>query len=129
MKTSAIICLLLAGAAGGAAFVVGCSDDSPGDADAAACDCPAAEPPLAGRIRRIRITEAISPMGTASPGAVCPTGSTVLGGSCRLMTGQQDIYLNQAGIDQDLAYLCRWKSMSVQPDTGIAEAICLMPAQ
>ncbi len=39
----------------GAVFVVACSDDSPGDADAATCSC---EPPLAGRIQASKTTQA-----------------------------------------------------------------------
>ena len=42
---------LAAGVGVGIALVLSCGDDSPGDADAAVCDCPAAEAPLAGRVQ------------------------------------------------------------------------------
>ena len=96
----------------------------------AACECPAAEPPLAGRITRVRTTVAIAPNDFGTTGSACPAGATILGGSCRLMSGNRSISLTEAGIDVGGAtgYLCFWSSTSNQPDTGIVEAICLLPA-
>lgn len=121
---------LLGGVVLGAFIVVACSDDSPGDADAATCECPAAEPPLSGRVARIRVTAPIDPNAEGSTGAGC-NGGTLLGGSCRLMSGDRRIVINEAGaaLGGEQAYQCRWSSSSPLANTGIAEAICLMPAQ
>lgn len=131
-RISAFATLAL-GAVIGAGVVVACSDDSPGNADAATCDCPAAEPPLAGRIVRVTATAEIAPNGFGTQGVSCAAGSTLLGGSCRLMdgNGNGNVYLNEAGIINlgGQGYQCEWHSMSLIAATGIATAICLMPAQ
>lgn len=131
MKNVSWLATLVTGAALGAVVVIACSDDSPGDADAGTCECPAAEPPIAGRVARIRGTVAIDPNAVGVQGAICPAGATLLGGSCRLMDGDPRIVLNDAGIVNGggQGYQCQWKSSSPVADTGIAEAICLMPAQ
>lgn len=120
---------LIAGAVLGIGVIVACSDDSPGDADAAACNCPAAEPPLTGRVVRTRGTGPIDANGVGVAGAGCNGGGILLGGSCRLMSGNRSIYLTEAGADVGGAHLyyCKWSSASGVADTGIAEAVCLMP--
>ncbi len=56
MKT---LIIALVGAAVACALILSCGNDSPGDADAhTTCDCPAAEPPLSGRI--VRVTETLA---------------------------------------------------------------------
>ncbi len=130
MKRVSWLLALLTGVVLGMGIIVACSDDSPGGADAATCDCAAAEPPLAGRIVRGRGTGPIDPDvgGVASAG--CPLGATLLGGGCRLMNGNRNIFLTEGGIGNGgvEGYQCDWRSMSPIADTGIAESICLVPA-
>lgn len=104
-----------------------CGDDTTAGGDATAC--PPAEPPLAGRIVRVRATGLLDPQGVGIAGAGC-NGGTLLGGSCRLAEGDRDIALSEAGADLGGAqlYFCQWNSSSNRPNTPIAEAICLMPA-
>lgn len=130
MKQLSLPVALVVGAAFGVAAVVACSDDSPGDADAAACDCPASEPPLANRVVRVRATIAVPAMGSAGQGVSCATGATLLSGGCRTMDHNINVFLTEAGPTEGggQGYSCDWKSMSPLPETGIAEAICLMPA-
>ena len=129
MKLYSMFALVLSGAVGGAGFIIACSDDSPGNADAGTCECAAAEPPLNGRIVRVRDQVSIAPNEFATAGPACAQGGTVLGGSCRLMSSDPNVLLSEAGIAFDTAYTCRWKSTSAQPATGIGEVVCLMPAQ
>ncbi|MBP8807283.1 MAG: hypothetical protein KBG48_28375 [Kofleriaceae bacterium] len=115
------------------AFMIACSDDSPSDADAAVCDCPAAEPPLAGRIVSVQNQTSINP-GTGGGGtAVCPTGATLLGGGCGLMTPDDRVRLTVATPSRSgefIGYQCRWSGQDVlTANTGTMEAICLVPAQ
>jgi|JI10StandDraft_1071094.scaffolds.fasta_scaffold218970_1 hypothetical protein len=126
----------LIGAASGAVLsltlVLACSDDSPGDADAAVCDCPAAEPPLAGRIVSFTASNAIAAgsVGVASVG--CPVGGTVLGGACDVMTDDPNIQVQETQYlrgSQD-GYLCRWSALNATVNnTGTVEVTCLVPAQ
>ncbi|HVV84159.1 MAG TPA: hypothetical protein VHE35_13885 [Kofleriaceae bacterium] len=132
MQRLSLIACLLVGALGGALIVVACSDDSPGDADASTCDCPASEPPLAGRIVHLHSPAGEIPangMGNAAQG--CPTNAVLLGGGCHLTNHNINVFLNESGIAAvgDPAYDCQWKSMSNLPETGVADAICLMPAE
>ena len=132
MKPFTLPVLAVASFAAGVAFVVACSDDGPGNADAASCSCPAAEPPLAGRIVPITASKAIPANGGALASAGCPQGAVLLGGGCRLnITGA--VVLEEAGPNRDSpsqpAYWCSWKSSAADARMGTAEAICLMPAQ
>lgn len=47
------------------------------------------------------------------------------------MSANRNIVLNEAGADLGgvQLYWCEWSSASPVANTGIAEAICLMPAQ
>lgn len=131
-KTSAVLACLC-GALGATILVVACSDDSPGDADAAVCDCPAAEAPLAGRIMRVRgNTFNVPPDGGSSFGvAGCPAGATLLGGGC-MQDGFDDseLLLTEAGTtDNGLGYECHWRNDNTVQFPVYAEAICLVPAQ
>ncbi|MBP9166838.1 MAG: hypothetical protein KBG48_05600 [Kofleriaceae bacterium] len=134
MKTFAS---LFAGATASAVLIVACSDDSPSRADAAACDCPAAEPPLAGRVMRVRgLDDTLVPGGQAAAGAMCPAGSILLHGWCdELQEGgtRPEIAITSAGASpaQPNLWACIYKSYSTAgPNTIVhAEAVCLMPAQ
>jgi hypothetical protein len=85
----------MTGAASGIAFVLSCGDnlsvqanadaaiDAPKVPDAAPiCDCPAAEPPLAGRFVVVSLTRTIAANNTGARSAVCPAGSQLISGSC-----------------------------------------------
>ena len=125
--------IALGGAALACALILSCGDDSLGDADAqTTCDCPAAEPPLSGRIVRVTETVALAAQDTAGVGARCATGATLLGGGCDLETPDKGItiFLNTpsdptGGVE---AWACRWNNPTTDANTGIATAICLMPA-
>lgn len=132
MKKMNSLALLAVGVVVGVALVVACSDDSPTDADAAVCDCPAAEPPLAGRIVSVRASEAIAPGGAGGAGVACPAGSTILGGACEIQTPDAKILLRESRINRTGTpqYVCLWNSEGATvANTGTAEAICLTPAQ
>jgi len=131
MKTPSILAALLVGAFGGAGLIVACSDDSPSDADAAVCDCPAAEPPLAGRIITVSGVISIPAGGPGVGGGSCPSGSILLGGGCKLDADDIAIHLISAGADrrvpEAIGYLCLWSSTSATDRTGTGEAFCLLP--
>lgn len=125
------IALVLAGIASATAFMIACSDDSPHDADAAVCDCPAAEPPLAGRITRVedRVTASQT---TFMRGANCPENATLLGGGCYSEGASRgNVVLVMAG--EPLAgpssyYICEWNNPGGPEVTVVAWATCLVPA-
>ena len=80
----------LAGAALACALILSCGGDDQSGADAqaadaqTACDCPASEPPLAGRIVRVTDTVALAVQDSGGISAICPAGGTLLGGGCGL---------------------------------------------
>jgi hypothetical protein len=129
----------LLGASCGAVFAVvtilACGDDSPtpADADAGSCECPAAEPPLAGRIVRVKGTPAqirANEFSLASTG--CPEGGIALGGSCTLSetSGIEQVRLIQGGHaveESPNAWVCTWFNGSTAPVTGVAAVNCLVP--
>ena len=131
MKTLVVFVI---GAVAATATILACSDDSPSDADAAACDCPAAEPPLAGRITRVRGLD--TPLAANDLGAAfarCPAGSTLLSGSCSIVDdggGNAQAMLRSADFDPTLAtqWNCGWENRNGFPATVHAEAVCLVPA-
>jgi hypothetical protein len=127
-KLAIAACGLLAGVV----LVVSCSDDSPADADAAVCDCPAAEPPLNGRIVFVRASNPIQPGTGGFQGASCPVGATILGGACEVMNPDRAIQVSSSRVDRTAshAYVCEWSARDAAvANTGTAEAICLVPAQ
>lgn len=126
------LALLVAGAAAATTFVIACSDDSPGDADAAVCDCPAAEPPLAGRITRVedrRTSMALIPFAAAN----CPVTATLLGGGCFTEGNErltpQLIMSGEPTAGMATTYSCQWRNSTMVEVTTVAFAICLNPAQ
>src|ERR1041384_5577693 len=70
------------GAAFGVGFVLSCSDNSPRRTDAATCDCPASEPPLAGRFVTASSQSTVPPNMEFPAGLGCPAGSQLITGSC-----------------------------------------------
>jgi len=127
MKT---LIIALTGAALACALILSCGNDSPGDADAATCDCPAAEPPLAGRIVRVTETVALAAQDTGGISADCAAGATLVGGGCALQTIDDKIMVTYASpaLDGAERWTCSWNNPSTTANTGVATAICLMPA-
>lgn len=131
-RTASVAFFLSVGIVFGAAFVIACSDDSPSDADAAVCDCPAAEPPIAGRLM---VVQASNPIQTGTGGqqtVFCPAGALVLGGACDVMTDDPAIQVQKSAFVRDAqqGYRCRWSAVgATTANTGTVEATCLVPAQ
>lgn len=121
--------LIVAGMVAGAMLVISCSDDSPGTADAATCDCPAAEPPLAGRIEAVTGTQEIPPNGIGGQSTQCPDGSVFLSGGCGTPDGSSpDILLRQsAPSTTGRGWFCQFRNNENVPVTIQASAYCLVP--
>jgi hypothetical protein len=131
MNTMRSIGLVAAGVIAGAILVVSCSDDSPGAADAAMCDCPAAEPPLMGRIRQVTKEGQIGANTTDSLTVGCELGAQVIGGGCGGQAGAvpNDIVIRQSRpIDGDPGWSCDIRNNSLAPETVRVIAFCLVPA-
>jgi hypothetical protein len=135
------LAVLVLGVAAGVAFVVAC-DDKPSvpDADAAACDCPSAEPPVPGRVQRFYQTADVAGPGgsyTQTLAAYCNNSvggpGILLGGGCYVKNNTPGIYVTGApeGIpgNEDPGFLCQVNNTTVMSgqDQIIAVAICLMP--
>jgi len=122
MQVAKSLLLLLTGAAAGIAFVLSCGDDwhlgadaavdAPRTADAApVCDCPATEPPLAGRFVKISNVRTLPANGRSVEGVACPAGAQLITGSCRLDTATLfNVTLEQSGFDV-LGTLGGWDCM------------------
>lgn len=121
----------ISGAVLACALILSCSDDSPTEADAqVACDCPSAEPPLAGRIVRVTQTVAIPAQGSAIVNANCSENALLIGGGCRVDQSNPGITLSNSAPEPDPnieGFFCVWNNPGVA-NTGIATAICLTPA-
>ncbi len=130
MRITSSVVQLLVGMLTGVVLVLSCGDDSPGNADAAACDCPAAEAPIAGRLVRVSDTQVINPGSTSAEGAGCPEGGLLISGMCTNdpITSGADLTLQQSGASDNLqSWTCWFKNNSLSPVTVKATAICLMP--
>lgn len=123
-----------AGAVAGISLVIACSDDSPPQADAATCDCPAAEAPLAGRIVTVTTTGRVPPPdppaedGRESVAASCPQGATLLSGGCDAVGAPLSLLEVSFPTDNG-SWVCGWKNTDTIPITTKAIAKCLVPAQ
>jgi hypothetical protein len=132
MTKAKIPLVLCAGAALGIALMLSCGH-SPQTADAAdVCNCPAAEPPLDGRIVTANAGSTVPAQDLTTIVARCPTGATiVLGGSCRLATTQRGVNLQESGIhtpSDGAGWDCIWDNTTGSQVSGTATAICLKPA-
>lgn len=102
-------------------------------ASATPCDCPPAEPPLAGRFVEVRELHFIPPKGTGVQDVLCPAGSYLISGSCSTNydTAIYDVRLRESrhiGSPPN-GWHCSWFNNEVM--TGLefrVAAICLMPA-
>ena len=132
MRSPTHLATLGAGLFAGIVLVLSCSDDSPGHADAASCDCPAAEPPLSGRITVVNQTQVIAANARGGQGASCPSGALLLSGSCTTETINplRDVTLEQSGFFmQENSWQCWFKNNEAAPVTIKASVRCLVPTQ
>lgn len=119
-------------------FFFACSDDGGSLIDAAAdggtCNCPAAEPPLAGRLTVVRTNlpdEGGTP-GTVAIAAQCPDNAELLGGGCGVLgAGEQTLtlYRSTRTSESPFAYRCGWNNPTGATVTIEAWASCLAPPQ
>jgi hypothetical protein len=108
------------------ALVAACSGDDTA-VDAASCTCPAAEPPLAGRI--IRVEDRRTSSTAVDAFAQCPAESILLGGGCYL-EGPEELLMQYAGwTSLPTTYACEWDNPQLTEHTAVAWATCLLPAQ
>ena len=123
----------IGGMAAALILVIACGDDGVQSVDAqATCDCPPAEPPLSGRIAIETNSIALEASGARqSVIATCPDGALLLSGGCRLEEANAAITLNEVGRSPAGGenWRCAWQNDTVNTNTGIAEAYCLMPAE
>jgi hypothetical protein len=122
---------LVAGLFAGAVLVLSCSDDSPGNVDAATCDCSAAEPLLAERIMVVNQTRIVAANSRGGQSAACPQGALRLEGSCTTadLNPGYDVTLERSGFyDNDLrGWGCHFRNNEAVPVTIKASVVCLMP--
>lgn len=133
------IILCIASAFVGAVAVVACSDDSPSDADAAACDCPAAEPPItASRLHRVDSAVQQAAVNTVSiPTANCPQGELLISGSCYIDADRtpRQVWVQSSGMlpsgasMDGGAWVCNFANNDLTNTADVrAQALCLRPA-
>jgi hypothetical protein len=136
MRLSKTLAVLLLGFAVGVTFVISCGDQhSPPSVDAAAaqCDCPAAEPPLAGRITRVTGDQSIPAMRFFLAVASCGIGKIVLSGGCFARSSDPKYLLNSsypapAGSPNPSGWVCEFYNGTAAPVTSTAYVMCLEPA-
>jgi hypothetical protein len=143
LRVAKTILLVLSGGIAGIAFGISCGDnwqvatdaaiDAPMVADAApVCDCPAAEPPLAGRFVLFSGLTVIPGNDYAGQGAGCPAGTKLISGSCTtdLSNPLRDVTMLLSGFvdDPPTAWLCRFRNNEDTPVTIRVSVVCLKPA-
>ena len=141
MYVAKSILLLLSGATAGIAFVLACGDnlhlsadaaiDTPKTADAApVCDCPAAEPPLAGRFVVFSQLQVIAGNDTSLQSVACPVGTQLISGSCTtdFINPIRDVTLQQSGFyGPPSGWNCFFRNNEATPVTIRVSVICLKP--
>lgn len=128
-----IILLFFSGAVASAALFVACSDDAPGADAAGVCECPAAEPPLAGRLIQVESDPLTIAAGTGDAvSASCPEGAIVLNGSCHhepVPDASTFLIGGGASRGSGAGWDCEWVNTRTEGDVTVrAYATCLMPA-
>jgi hypothetical protein len=117
----------------GVGLVISCGQ-GPSTADAAdTCNCPAAEPPLTGRVVQVTAKASILAGFSQSAVSVCPAGATVLAGGCRLDALNPDVILVDDGPltpndGTSIGWYCGWKNPTADTVNVTGFAICLTPA-
>ena len=123
----------IVGAVFATGLILACSDDSPDDADAAVCECPAAEPPIPSRLTKVRgLDNALAANSGAFGLATCPAGSTLLTGHCYVVndpgTPPQAALRGFAPDPTDArTWICEWANFNLGTAVVHAEAVCLVP--
>ena len=136
MKMLKSVIQVAIGAALGVGLALGvvpsCGDNSSHRADGGACDCPASEPPLAGRLVVVAGTPTILQPGMSNgAGAGCPPGAVFLSGYCEdvLTMEDADITIQQEQLDpKSFNFGCSFKNNGLTAVTVHATALCLKPA-
>jgi hypothetical protein len=105
--------------------------DAPDPVDAApSCDCPPAEPPLAGRFVVVTNTRVIPANGSSGNSLACPTGTQLITGSCTTdsPTVSFNMTLRESGFVHDATYWdCEFRNHEPFPVTMRVNALCLKP--
>jgi hypothetical protein len=133
MRITSFLVPLIAGIFAGIGLVLSCGDNSPSNADAAMCDCPAAEPPISGRIMIIDQIQTIGPNARGGQGAGCPQGALRLTGSCTTadLNPNRNVTLEQSGfynaIDDRRGWTCFFRNNEATDVTIKASVVCLLP--
>jgi hypothetical protein len=116
----------------GVVFVLSCSgDDSPAQVDAATqCDCPAAEPPLAGRIVQRSAQRQIVAMALDGASVSCDVGEVLLSGGCFANSTDSKFTLHSSFQipAAPRSWGCEFYNGTASPVTSTAYATCLKPA-
>jgi hypothetical protein len=135
MITAQTVPSFVVGVLAGLCLVIACGDDggAPIDAadaaDAAACDCPAAEPPLPGRFEVRERPVVIEPNATTFTGEGCELGELLVGGGCVVPDFPTELALVASGVNMGgTGWQCTWHSTSPVAIDGLAQAFCLVPA-
>jgi hypothetical protein len=126
------------GVASAVGVLLSCSDDSPTDADAAACDCPASEKPIT-QSRIVRSNGNVATVGTSGgiSAAQCPDGGIVLTGGCYEINDPfgSSLMLGASGpapggvSEVATGWRCVYeRNASGMDATAQAQVVCLMPA-
>jgi hypothetical protein len=140
---SSAILMLLIGAVAGAIFMISCGDNwhlAPDasidaldiiDAVSPACDCPAAEPPLAGRFVVVSSDLDLEGHWFSSQDAPCPLGTQGISGSCATVPASpiRDVSLGESGFHTvPGGWSCTAHNNEATPVRIRVYALCLKPA-
>jgi hypothetical protein len=124
--------LVLSGTVFGIGLVLSCSDGSPSRVDAAVCDCPPSEAPLADRVVvKQSAVISIGPGQRSGAATSCDPGAQFLSGSCTTAIQQEapEIVVEQQGFDKSsLGWYCNFKNNSPSEVQIQAMVLCLRPA-
>jgi hypothetical protein len=131
MKIINSIALLSIGAVFGVGMVLSCSNDSPHRSDAAACDCPASEPPIAGRLIFVEgLPQTLQAGEQDVATAACMPGTQFVSGTCTAGNPNvlEDIQVQQFGFNQATSvWFCAFKNNELTAAQVKATAVCLKP--
>ena len=132
MRVTSSLVSLVTGMFAGVGLMLSCGDDSPGNVDAATCDCTAAEPAIAGRVMVVDQTQIIAANSRGGQGAECPPGALRLSGSCTTadINPLRDVTLEQSGFysPTDLrGWSCEFRNNEATPVTIKVSVVCLVP--
>jgi hypothetical protein len=144
MQLTKTILYLICGVTAGVTLVISCGDNyrldvavdaaidapNPDAAPAPVCDCPAVEPPLAGRFRVFTSSVVVPPHWMGGQAHICLPEGVVFGGSCHLAPGDsnRNVTLMNSGFYSGPAYwFCTFFNHESTPVTIHSATLCLMP--